>query len=152
VFVCSYFKDEKDFCSLYRHELFESPNVFPIGRINIRSAQFQRLLADTAFAILPSASEGSPGSIIQCAYGGLLPVVSCYCGSRWPESRIIEELTVEAVARAMEGCLAMPVAEIQQVSAAVQQRVDQECSREAFRRRWEEILDEIVGPVVSIPS
>ncbi|HSI13959.1 MAG TPA: glycosyltransferase [Chthoniobacter sp.] len=147
IYVCSYFKTEKDFGALYHKELFESPNVFPVGRINIRSAQFQRLLADTAFAILPSASEGSPGSIIQCAHGGLIPVISHYCGSRWPESRLIEELTVDSVTRAMEECLAMSTEAIQQLSHAVQQRVEQECSREAFRRRWEEILDEIAGPV-----
>jgi glycosyltransferase involved in cell wall biosynthesis len=152
IYVCSYFKMEKDFCALYRKELFEAPNVFPIGRINIRSAQFQRLLAETAFAILPSASEGSPGSIVQCGYGGLIPVVSRYCGSRWPESKLIEDLTVDSVTRAMEECLAMPTEAIQQLSRAVQQRVEQECSRAAFRRRWEEILDEIVGPVDTMRS
>jgi glycosyltransferase involved in cell wall biosynthesis len=151
VYVCSYFKDEEDFCALYHRELFESPNVVPIGRINLQSALFQRLLADTAFALLPSASEGSPGSIIQCADGGLIPVVSRFCGSRWPESRIIEELTVEAVTHAMEECLALSINEIQEISGAVQQRVERECSRAAFHRRWEEILDEIAGPV-SIPS
>lgn len=147
VYVCSFFKDEPDFCAFYRRELFESPNVFPIGRINIRSAQFQRLLADTAFAILPSASEGSPGSIVQCSHGGLIPVISRYCGSRTPESKLIEELTVDGVARAMEECLAMSTEVIEQLSRAVQQRVEQECSRAAFCRRWQEILDEIVGPV-----
>jgi hypothetical protein len=150
--VCSYFKSEKDFCALYQHELFASPNVFPIGRINVRSAQFQRLLADTAFAILPSASEGSPGSIIQCASGGLIPVISRYCGGRWPESRMIEDLSIDAVTRAMEECLAMTGDEVVQLSAAVQRRVEQECSRAAFRRRWEEILDEIVGPVDTMSS
>lgn len=147
IYVCSFFKDEPDFCAFYRKELFESPNVFPIGRINIRSAQFQRLLADTAFAILPSASEGSPGSIVQCAHGGLIPVISRYCGSRTPESKLIEDLTVDGVARAMEECLAMSTEAIEQLSRAVQQRVEQECSRTAFCRRWQEILDEIVGPV-----
>jgi hypothetical protein len=52
----------------------------------------------------------------------------------------------------MEQCLAMSAEEVETLSTAVQQRVDRECSREAFRRRWEEILDEIVGPVVSMPS
>ena len=152
LYVCSYFKSEKDFCALYRRELFNSPNVFPIGRINVRSAQFQHLLAHTAFAILPSASEGSPGSIIQCAYGGLIPVVSRYCGSRWPESRMIPELTIDAVTRAMEECLALSTESVQQVSATVQQRVEREFSRAAFLRRWEEILDAVTGPVVTLPS
>jgi len=152
IYVCSYFESEKDFCALYRHELFASPNVFPIGWVNIYSAKFQKLLAETSFAILPSASEGSPGSIIQCAQGGLIPVISRYCGSRWPESRIIENLTVEDVTRAMEECLAMSVPEIEQLSAAVRLRVERDCSRAAFHRRWEEILDEIVGPVDTIPA
>jgi glycosyltransferase involved in cell wall biosynthesis len=152
VYVCSYFESEKDFCALYRRELFESPNVFPIGWTNIHSAKFQQLLAGTAFAILPSASDACPGSIVQAAHCGLIPVLSQWCGVSWPEARFADALTVDAVRVAMEQCLAMSAEEVETLSTAVQQRVDRECSREAFRRRWEEILDEIVGPVVSMPS
>jgi glycosyltransferase involved in cell wall biosynthesis len=147
LYVCSYFKNEKDFCALYRRELFHSPNVFPIGLVNIRSAQFQRILADTAFAIMPSASDACPGSIVQAGYCGLVPVLSRYCGVAWPEAIYAEALTAEAVRNRMKECLAMSVEAVQARSGAMQQRIEQECSRAAFRRRWEEILDEIVGPV-----
>ena len=152
IYVCSYFKFEKDFCALYRQELFHSPNVFPIGIVNIRSAQFQRILADTAFAIMPSASDACPGSVVQASYCGLVPVLSRYCGVGWPEAIFAESLTVDEVRSRMQECLAMTAETVQQRSRAVQQRVEQECSRAAFCRRWEEILDEIVGPVDTIQS
>lgn len=146
VYVCSYFKDETDFCAAYHHELFESPNVFPIGRINVRSQHFQQLLQDTAFAILPSASEGSPGSTIQAAHGGLIPVLSRYSGVDRDECIFIEDLSVEAVTAAMRQCLAMPVEEVVTRSAAVEKWIDSSCSREKFIQSWNAILDELAGP------
>lgn len=147
LYICSYFKSEKDFCALYQREIFHSPNVIPVGLVNIRSARFQRILADTAFAIMPSASDACPGSVVQAASCGLVPVLSRYCGVGWPEAIYAEALTVEEVRMRMEECLAMSTEAIQERSRAVQQRMERECSRAAFQRRWEEILDEIVGPV-----
>ena len=133
-------------------ELFSSPNVIPVGLVNIRSAQFQSILADTAFAIMPSASDACPGSVVQAASCGLVPVLSRYCGVGWPEAIYAESLTVEEVRNRMQECLAMSTEAIQERSLAVQRRMEQECSRVAFHRRWEEILDEIVGPADTIRS
>lgn len=147
LYVCSYFNSEKDFCALYERELFHSSNVFPVGLVNIRSAQFRRILADTAFAIMPSASDACPGSIVQAGYCGLVPILSRHCGVAWPEAIYAETLTVGDVRNRMKEGLAMSIEAVEARSGAVRTRIEQECSRAAFRRRWEEILDEIVGPV-----
>ena len=45
LFVCSMFGEEEDFCALYKRELYETPNIHPIGFVDIRGQLF-RYIAD----------------------------------------------------------------------------------------------------------
>ncbi len=67
---------EPAFAKIYERELTRCPNIHALGWVRLRSRQFYDLMAHCAYAVLPSCSEGSPGSVVECMYHGLIPVVS----------------------------------------------------------------------------
>jgi glycosyltransferase involved in cell wall biosynthesis len=76
LYVCSDFEKERDFCDCYRVELFETPNVHAIGRIQINSARFNELVRTCAYVVAPSSGEGQSGAVVQCMHAGLIPLVT----------------------------------------------------------------------------
>jgi glycosyltransferase involved in cell wall biosynthesis len=69
-------KAERDFVRVYRRELFHTPNIHPIGWIDIHSRQFRQLTNKCAFVIFPSCAEGMSGGVLDCMGQGLIPLVS----------------------------------------------------------------------------
>lgn len=80
LYICSSFKEEKDFCTLYEKELFCTKNIYPVGFLDIYSNKFKELLEICRFLILPSCSEGLAGSVLTGMSAGLIPIVSKECG------------------------------------------------------------------------
>ncbi|MGH7792716.1 MAG: glycosyltransferase, partial [Thermodesulfobacteriota bacterium] len=76
LYVCSYFEMERDFCSCYYKELYETPNIHPMGWITVNGPKYDDLAETYAYVILPSCSEGQAGSVVQCMYSGLIPLVT----------------------------------------------------------------------------
>jgi glycosyltransferase involved in cell wall biosynthesis len=73
LFLCG--SIEPEFANAYARELAQ-PNVHNLGWVSQRSRQFYRVMRDCAYVLLPSASEGQPGGVIECMHRGLIPVVS----------------------------------------------------------------------------
>jgi len=67
---------EKDFINEYYNELYRTSNIHYLGWLDLRSAFVQEMARSCGFIILPSASEGIPGSVISMMRLGLVPVVS----------------------------------------------------------------------------
>ena len=80
LYICSSFMREKDFCEEYRHELFEKPNIFPVGWVDINGQEFRELTEKCAYVLMPSCSEGCAGSILSVMSAGLIPIISRECG------------------------------------------------------------------------
>lgn len=80
LYVCGSYKQEKDFCRLYRNELFHNPRIFSMGFIDIWSKKFKDICEESSFCVLPSCSEGMAGSVLTCMSAGVIPICSKYCG------------------------------------------------------------------------
>lgn len=84
LFVCQALDPE--FLEVYRAELTGRANIHTIGPVGMRSPRFYQLVDQCAYAILPSCSEGSAGSLVECMHQGLIPVrsrattISADCG------------------------------------------------------------------------
>jgi len=74
--VCGPVEKEADFVEIYRRELYESPNIHYLGRINPLSEQFEKISQSQGFLLYPSASEGQSGAVVTCLHAGLIPIVS----------------------------------------------------------------------------
>jgi len=78
LWVCGPLKSETEraFIRAYRRELFRTPNIHPIGWIDIHAEQFRRLMDSCGFAIYASCTEAMSGSILNCLGRGLIPLIS----------------------------------------------------------------------------
>jgi len=74
--ICGPIEQEKKFETVYSEVLYNTPNIHPIGWIDITSAEFIDLCRKCVGMIYPSCSEGGGGSVIQCMHAGLIPIVS----------------------------------------------------------------------------
>ena len=80
LYICSEYEKEGDFCACYRQELYETPNIHPVGWVTVNGSEYNELVRKCAFVILPSCSEGQSGSVVQCMYSGLIPLVTKEAG------------------------------------------------------------------------
>ncbi len=67
---------EKDFINEYYNELYQTRNIHFLEWLDLRSTFVQDIARSCGFVILPSASEGMPGSVISMMRMGLVPIVS----------------------------------------------------------------------------
>lgn len=80
LYVCSSFENESDFCEAYKHELYNTSNIHPIGFVDIKSDKFKEIVEKCAYMIMPSCSEGIAGSVLTAMSAGVIPIVSRECG------------------------------------------------------------------------
>lgn len=80
LYVCSSFENESDFCEAYKHELYNTSNIHPIGFVDIKSDKFKEIAEKCAYMIMPSCSEGIAGSVLTAMSAGMIPIVSRECG------------------------------------------------------------------------
>ncbi|MBQ3402715.1 MAG: glycosyltransferase [Synergistaceae bacterium] len=99
LYICSSFMNEEDFCEEYSHELFERPNIFPVGFVDINGQEFREITEKCAFVIMPSCSEGCAGSILTAMSAGLIPIVSRVCGIDGEGQIILPDCSLETIER-----------------------------------------------------
>jgi len=78
--VCGPVDKEEDFWNLYKKELIRLKNIRYHGFVSIESNMFEEIINSTAFAIFPSCSEGTSGSLLTCMAYGLIPVATKEAG------------------------------------------------------------------------
>jgi len=146
LYVCSPFELEGDFCNCYRKELYETSNVHPIGWVTVNSREFYELIDRCAYVIHPSCSEGQPGSVVQCMYAGLIPLVTKEAGIDTEDFGVtfkddsleeIENAIVEASRRSEDW--------LREHSGRTRKVALEKYSEDALRNRWRDILTEITA-------
>lgn len=76
VYVCGNFSQERHFEAIYRHELYEMPNIHAIGWMDTASPQWREIVCKSATIMMPSASELACGSLIAGMMSGLIPMAT----------------------------------------------------------------------------
>ncbi len=101
LYVMSLFKAEEDFCKLYHKELYETPNIIPVGFQNINGELFKNIVSECAYIILPSCSEANAGSILTGMSTGLIPIVSRECGFEADEVHYLDSCSLVDIEKAL---------------------------------------------------
>jgi glycosyltransferase involved in cell wall biosynthesis len=99
LYVCSLYRNEKDFCKLYERELFHSPNIIPVGFVSVGGKKLAAILKSCSYMLLPSCSEGKAGSVLTAMSAGLIPIVTRECGFEDDEVFHLEYVATDHIER-----------------------------------------------------
>lgn len=141
--ICGATKREKEFWNYYGPLIKDKTNIIDHGFINIESQEFVDIMAQCAFMINPSISEGGAAAVLNVvANGGLIPVVSKGTGLDLPEdaSYTIDDFGYEAFEHVLLEAMNQPEATLRQQSIAVCEYVRKNYAFEAFQRNMYHII------------
>jgi len=97
LYVCGGFKSETDFEQEYSKELYNTPNIIPVGITDIWGDDFTELASKCAFSILPSCSEGLAGSVTTTMSAGIINICSDRCGFDSDDVIILKDCSKEFI-------------------------------------------------------
>jgi glycosyltransferase involved in cell wall biosynthesis len=147
--VCSGFEREPDFCACYRRELFETPNVHPVGWLDVGGPEWRRLCRLCAWAILPTCSEGQAGSVVQCMAAGLVPVVTREAGIDPAGTAVLlEDDALETIERAVVELSERDPGEVERLGERALDLASTRYTEAAFVDRWRAIVESLTGRAV----
>ncbi len=143
LFVRSPYQWEPDFAKLFSKQ-FSQPNIKSLGFLETRSREFQELIRQSDFVILPSCSEGESGSVLNLMAAGLIPVITENVGLSDVESfgYLIKDTTVEGVAEVLNRILASSPSEIEEKRDATYRKLE-EFTKAEFEDRFKESIVEL---------
>lgn len=140
--ICTCFKNEKEFESLYEKELYHTDNIHFIGRIVVGGDQFKKVVEECNYVIVPQCGGASNGSVVVCMHFGLIPVVTKQAGLDIDGCGVLlKDHTQEVVDETITSLLAQPDEWIEEHSRLAYETALSEYSNDAFRRRFNHLLD-----------
>ncbi len=146
LYVCSGFFREQDFCECYKKELFETPNVHPTGWIAVNSPRFYGMAQNCAYIIYPSCSEGQAGSVVQCMWAGLIPIVTREANLEVEDFGVLfANDSLAEIERVIVELASLPEDWHRERSLASRKAAEEKYSEAEFLRRWREILHEVLA-------
>jgi hypothetical protein len=146
LYVCSAFMQEESFVRCYRQELFHTSNIHARGLIRVNSEQFYDLTRMCAHVVLPSCSEGSPGSVIQCMHTGMIPIVTRECGMELQGvGTLLPDDSPATIERVILESAARPEGWFRDQARRTRRLAIKGYSEEAFVLRWQEIAHSLAS-------
>lgn len=126
-------------------DLLKLPNIHTIGATSMRSQEFYGAIDRCDFVILPSCSEGQPGSVIECMNEGLIPLLT-------PEVHIdtadygliIPSGAIADVIKTIERAAALDKKTLERMSRAARQAVIEKHSPDLFVETFKNHVRELV--------
>lgn len=145
LYILGYFFHDRDFCRLYSKELFETPNIHPIGFVSVLSKDFYDIARRCRFAIVPTCSEGQSSSILQSAATGLIPITTKDSGIEISEYKIGFEISedISEIEKTVLRCSQMSEGELEEMSQHVAEVCREEFSEQRFEDKFHEVIIEI---------
>lgn len=150
LYICSDYEKEKDFCDCYHKELYETANIHPLGRITVNGPEYSELVGKCAYVITPSCSDGQSGSVVQCMYSGLIPLVTKEVGIDTEDFGItFTDDSLEEIERVILQVSELHESWHRQRSLRTRRVSEEKYSEDAFINRWRYILGEIINSTVT---
>ena len=146
LYICSSFEYERDFCRCYHKELSETSNIHPVGWIRVNSESFYNLVQRCAYVILPTCSDASTGSVVQCMMAGLIPVVTQEAGIDTEDFGItLADDSLGEIEKTIRELSELPESWHRERSTRTRKVAEEKFSEKAFVNRWREIIGDITG-------
>ena len=144
LYVCGPFEQEDDFVAAYRKELYQTPNVTPIGFVDIWSDTFRDLAEKCAYTILPSCAEGQAGSITTLMSAGVIPICSRECGFNADVVILLPDCSMDSIRSCVLDCARKPLSWVEAKSAETLSIVRERFSEKAFSEQMRTALASVL--------
>ena len=146
LYVFGPFKKELSFVECFRRELYEMPNIFPVGWVAVGSPEYFEVVRKCGMVIVPICAGAGHGSVTVCMGNGLIPVVIKEAGVDTDDFGItLPSYKIEDIAAAVDWVTSQPATWHEEKSHEVLNAAQQHFSQVAFSRRFREILQEVIA-------
>jgi hypothetical protein len=145
--VCSQFQAEQDFCTVYKKDLFHSPNILPVGVVDITSDLFKKISQVCSYTVLPSCSEGMSGSVLTAMSAGLIPIVSRECGFEDDEVFNLQDCSIDCIAETLQAFSQKPLDWIREQSIKMRELSDLRYSPAHFSASFQAALQGVLEKI-----
>lgn len=135
---------EESFLEVYGEKLRQAINIHIHGFTAQNSKQFARLMKECAYICLPSCSEGSPGSVVDCMAYGLIPIVTSSAGISVEHGYTLNDATVDELKKNLLHASSISKDQLTANSRDVTKRVSESYSPDVFRMRLQDIFEEVL--------
>lgn len=142
--VCSQFPYEKDFCAVYEHELYHTPNILPIGVVDITSDLFQKIRQAASYLVLPSCSEAMSGSVLTALSAGLIPIASRICGFTEEEIFLLPDCSLNGITETLRFFAQKPPDWIREQSANMRALYEEKYTPAHFSASFREAMQGVL--------
>jgi glycosyltransferase involved in cell wall biosynthesis len=147
LYICGDFRNEADFCECYRKELHQTPNIHAVGWIRVNGAEYDDLVKRCAYVIHPTCSEGQSGSVVQCMYSGLIPLVTSEAGIDTEDFGLtFSNDSLDEIEKVIRDVSRRPAEWHREHSLKTRKTAEEKYSEDAFLTRWRHLLAEIIHP------
>jgi len=144
LYVCG--SVEKDFEKAFRKELYETNNIHYLGWVPLESSTIKELAKMCAFNILPSVSEGSPGSIINLMRLGMIPIVSRIASLPFEKMKfLIDDLNIEKIGSVIEHASLVDNKELMDISFSYKKFVEMNYNLKIFENDFRTTIEKILS-------
>lgn len=137
---------EPDFAAAFARELFETPNVRPLGWLDVGSERFRAIAGATLGMVFPSCSEGGGGSAVTAMHAGLVPIVtreaSVDVEPAW--GVLLPDARVETIRAAARQLAARPAGELRALAVEAWRRANAVHTRARFAANYRRAALEIL--------
>ena len=146
LYVCGPLWNEPEFIDKYERELFHTPNIHVLGRIDLTSNQFRELSRKCAYVIYPCSLMGDPGSVWAPMRCGVIPVVSKAVDLHTEEPAIIlRDMRIETVMKTVNEAATMSPKACSEMAVKVYEKSNYHYSTASWNQRFEGILMQILA-------
>lgn len=139
LWVCT--RVSKSFAGVYR-DAFARANIHLVGWIQLRGERFYEMMDRCNYVILPSCSEGQPGSVLECMGMGLIPITTPACGVDAGE--VLDPCTIEEIQSTASTLSARPVPWHKRTSEAIEKVAFTKHSDANFTREFTDAVRALI--------
>ncbi|MEG3639000.1 glycosyltransferase [Magnetococcus sp. PR-3] len=137
---------EKQLLALYADTLAQAPNIQQHGFVDISSAAFKTLVAQAAFMLYPTGSEGASTSVLDVMAGGMIPIMTEQSGVDGHDfALMLPDAQIDTLVAYCQEAAQKPVQELEQRAEAAYQFVHQHHQlshfHAAFTQAWQHGVD-----------
>lgn len=146
LYACGPLGSETDFVDVYRRELYETPNIRPIGWVDVTSERFADIMKGCIGIVNPSCSEGQSGAVITGLHGALIPIISRESGVPVGDFGVVlEDCTVESIKKAVRGVSSLPVRRLEMMTRNAWEYARANHTRDRFAEEYRNAVNSIIA-------